>query len=182
MNGVDGWVLLFDFLQKVVTTLDSHPSTLGYEILSEPQVHSSDQWEKIGSFNSLMVNELRKITQKTLAYSMNIPVDLKSPIGLNPTNLAKMAPANKTNVVFKISLYGLPKPDFYQGNKLAIFLRTSKLHKCPCTLVNGIMYCVKHLSRRELKEQLIIELATKSNVALSIVISHVIIRSIIMNE
>jgi hypothetical protein len=131
VNGVDGWVLLFGFLQKVVNTLDSHPSTLGYEILSEPQVHSSDQWEKIGSFNSLMVNELRKITQKTLAYSMNIPVDLKSPIGLNPTNLAKMAPANKTDVVFKISLYGLPKPDSYQGDRLAIFLRTSEITQVP---------------------------------------------------
>ena len=131
VNGLDGWVLLFDFLQKVVNTLDSHPSTLGYEILSEPQVHSSDQWEKIGSFNTLMVNELRKITQKTLAYSMNIPVDLKSPIGLNPTNLAKMAPANKTNVVFKISLYGLPEPDSYQGDRLAIFLRTSEITQVP---------------------------------------------------
>jgi hypothetical protein len=73
-----------------------------------------------------MINELRKITQKTLAYSMNIPVDLKSPIGVNPTNLAEMAPDNKTNVVFKISLYGLPEPDTYQGDRLAIFLRTSE--------------------------------------------------------
>jgi hypothetical protein len=104
---------------------------LGYEILSEPQVHSSDQWEKIGSFNNFMVNELRKITQKTLAYSMNIPVDLKSPIGVNPTNLAEMAPVNKTNVVFKISLYGLPEPDSYQGDRLAIFLRTSELTQVP---------------------------------------------------
>jgi hypothetical protein len=78
-----------------------------------------------------MVNELRKITQKTLAYSMNIPVDLKSPIGVNPTNLAEMAPVNKTNVVFKISLYGLPEPDSYQGDRLAIFLRTSELAQVP---------------------------------------------------
>ena len=131
VNGTDGWVLLYDFLQKIVNTLDRHPSTLGYEILSEPQVHSSDQWEKIGTFNTLMVNELRNLTQKTLVYSMNIPVDLKSPIGLNPTNLASMAPENKTNVVFKISLYGLPKPDTYQGDRLAIFLRTSEIAQVP---------------------------------------------------
>ena len=103
-----------------------------------------------------MVNELRKITQKTLAYSMNIPVDLKSPIGLNPTNLAKMAPANKTNVVFKISLYGLPKPDSYQGDRLAIFLRTSEIAQVPLLLVNGIMYCVRHLSTKRAKEFLIL--------------------------
>jgi Cellulase (glycosyl hydrolase family 5) len=131
VNGADGWVLLYDFLHKIINTLDSHPSTLGYEILSEPQVHSSDQWEKIGIFNTLMVNELRKITDKTLVYSMNIPVDLKSEIGINPTNLAQMAPANKTNVVFKISLYGLPEPDTYQGDRLAIFLRTSEIAQIP---------------------------------------------------
>ena len=130
-NGTDGWTLLLGYLQEIVHAVDSHPSTLGYEILSEPQVHSSDQWEKIGSFNSFMVNELRKITQKTLAYSMNIPVDLKSPIGVNPTNLAEMAPVNKTNVVFKISLYGLPEPDSYQGDRLEIFLRTSELAQVP---------------------------------------------------
>jgi hypothetical protein len=131
VNGADGWVLLYDFLHKIINTLDSHPSTLGYEILSEPQVHSSDQWEKIGIFNTLMVNELRKITDKTLVYSMNIPVDLKSEIGINPTNLAQMAPANKTNVVFKISLYGLPEPDTYQGDRLAIFLKTSEIAQVP---------------------------------------------------
>jgi hypothetical protein len=131
VNGADGWVLLYDFLHKIINTLDSHPSTLGYEILSEPQVHSSDQWEKIGVFNTLMVNELRKMTDKTLVYSMNIPVDLKSEIGINPTNLAQMAPANKTNVVFKISLYGLPEPDTYQGDRLAIFLRTSEIAQIP---------------------------------------------------
>lgn len=131
VNGTDGWLLLLGFLQRVVNAVDSHPSTLGYEVLSEPQVHSPDQWEKIGTFNSFMVNELRKITQKTIAYSMNIPVDLKSPIGVNPTNLAEMAPANKTNVVFKISLYGLPEPDSYQGDRLAIFLRTSEITQVP---------------------------------------------------
>lgn len=131
VNGTDGWVLLLGFLQDIVNAVDSHPSTLGYEILSEPQVHSPDQWEKIGTFNSLMVDELRKITQKTLAYSMNIPVDLKSPIGVNPTNLAEMAPANKANVVFKISLYGLPEPDTYQGDRLAIFMRTSEITQVP---------------------------------------------------
>ena len=131
VNGTDGWFLLLGYLQKIVNAVDSHPSTLGYEILSEPQVHSSDQWEKIGIFNSLMVDELRKITQKTLSYSMNIPVDLKSPIGVNPANLAEMAPANKSNVVFKISLYGLPEPDTYQGDRLAIFMRTSEITQVP---------------------------------------------------
>jgi Cellulase (glycosyl hydrolase family 5) len=130
-NGTDGWTLMSDFLKVIVNTVDGYESTLGYEILSEPQVHSSDQWTKIGAFNNFVVNELRKFTDKTIAYSMNIPVDLKSPIGVNPENLALMAPENKTNVVFKISLYGLPTPDSYQGDRLAVFVETSRLAQVP---------------------------------------------------
>ena len=130
MVRMDGSLLL-DFLKRVVNTVDNHESTLGYELLSEPQVHSSDQWQKIGTFNTFMVNELRKFTDKTISYSMNIPVDLKSPIGVNPENLALMAPGNKTNVIFKISLYGLPTPDTYQGDRLAIFQRASEIAQVP---------------------------------------------------
>jgi hypothetical protein len=124
-------MLMRDFLKDIVRAVDDHDSTLGYEILSEPQVHSPDQWEKIGVFNTFMVNELRQLTDKTIAYSMNIPVDLKSPIGLTPENLAKMSPENKTNIAFKISLYGLPTPDSYQGDRLAVFLQASQLTEIP---------------------------------------------------
>jgi hypothetical protein len=130
-NGNDGWTLLTDFLKKIVTTVDAHPSTIGYEILSEPQVHNVDQWEKIGAFNTLITNELRTLTQKTIAYSMNIPVDLTGPIGVNPENLAKMAPDNKTNVIFKVSLYGLPSPDTYQGDRLNTFIQAGQLAGVP---------------------------------------------------
>ena len=107
-SGVDGWILQASF-KKIVGTVDSHPSTLGYEILSEPQVHSIDQWSKIGTYNTFMVDQLRTLSHKTIAYSMNIPIDLKSPIAVTPQNLAKMAPANKANVIFKISMYGSPR-------------------------------------------------------------------------
>jgi hypothetical protein len=129
-NGTDGWTLQAEFLEKIVKTLDSHKSTLGYEILSEPQVHNADQWEKIGKYNTFIVNELRKFTDKVLAYSMNIPVDLKSPINLTAENLAKMKPQNSTNVVFKISIYGLPTGS-YQQQRLSTFLQASNMTGVP---------------------------------------------------
>ena len=129
-NGTDGWTLQAEFLEKIVKTLDSHKSTLGYEILSEPQVHNADQWEKIGKYNTFIVNELRKLTNKVLAYSMNIPVDLKSPINLTAENLAKMKPQNSTNVVFKISIYGLPTGS-YQQQRLSTFLQASNMTGVP---------------------------------------------------
>ena len=77
-----------------------------------------------------MTDELRKLTSKTIIYSMNIPIDLKSPIKVNPINLAKMTPINKKNVVFKFSLYGVPSGG-YQAQKLDLFLNTSKIAGVP---------------------------------------------------
>jgi hypothetical protein len=93
-QGRDAWISMADFLKKIVTEVDNRSSTLGYEILSEPHVNNVDDWPKIGEFNTFIVGELRNITQKTIAYSMNVPVDLKSPINITPENLAKMAPCS----------------------------------------------------------------------------------------
>jgi hypothetical protein len=130
VNGSDGWTLQLDFLKKIVSITDKHPSTLGYEILSEPQVHSEDQWAKIGKYNTFMTDELRKLTNKTIIYSMNIPIDLKSSINVNAANLAKMTPQNKQNVVFKFSLYGIPN-DGYQSDKLQLFENASRIAGVP---------------------------------------------------
>ena len=130
VNGSDGWTLQLEFLKKIVTITDKHPSTLGYEILSEPQVHSEDQWAKIGKYNTFMTDELRKLTNKTIIYSMNIPIDLKSSINVNAANLAKMTPQNKQNVVFKFSLYGIPC-DGYQSDKLQLFENASRIAGVP---------------------------------------------------
>jgi hypothetical protein len=130
VNGSEGWKLQLDFLTKIVQTVDKHKSTLGYEILSEPQVHEEDQWAKIGKYNSYMTQELRKITNKTIVYSMNIPIDLKSTIGVTAENLAKMVPLDKENVVFKFSLYGIPSAG-YQADKLDLFLNASRLAGVP---------------------------------------------------
>src|SRR6476620_1210650 len=130
VNGSDGWTLQLEFLKNIVSITDKHPSTLGYEILSEPQVHSENQWTKIGKYNTFMTDELRKITNKTIIYSMNIPIDLKSSINVNAANLAKMTPQNKQNVVFKFSLYGIPN-DGYQSDKLQLFENASRIAGVP---------------------------------------------------
>jgi hypothetical protein len=78
-----------------------------------------------------MTNELRNSTQKTIVYSMNVPVDLNSPIDLTPENLAKMAPSNKQNVVFKISVYGVPDRDAYQRERFDTFLQARDLTGVP---------------------------------------------------
>jgi hypothetical protein len=130
-NGNDGWSLLSEFLTKLVETLDSHPSTIGYEILSEPQIHSDDQWEQVGQFNTFMVNELRKVTQKTIAFSQQVPASINAQnIDVIPENQAKMVPANKNNIVFKISLYGV-STDSFQKARLDGLVEAAQLAGVP---------------------------------------------------
>ena len=62
-----------------------------------------------------MVKELRKITQKTLVFSQQIPGSKDSEvIDLTPENIAKMAPEDKNNTLFKFTLYRLPQPGGYR--------------------------------------------------------------------
>ncbi|HEX7178825.1 MAG TPA: hypothetical protein VF220_03800 [Nitrososphaeraceae archaeon] len=129
-NGTDGWQLQANFLKKIVSTVNKYRSTLGYEILSEPQVHNKDQWEKIGKYNTFMTDELRKLTDRAIIYSMNIPIDLKSTIEVTPENMAKMVPKHEENVVFKMSLYGIPT-DNYQSDKIQLFLNASRMAGAP---------------------------------------------------
>jgi len=130
-NGTDGWLLQAQFLKNIIKSVDSHPSTLGYEFLSEPQIHSVDEWTKINKYNTFMVDTLRTVTKKDLIISMTIPVDLKSPIGVTSENLAKMIPSNQTGIVFKFSLYGLPSANSYQEQRLNIFVNTGKIAHVP---------------------------------------------------
>ena len=130
-DGNDGWILLAGFLTNLVNALDSHTSTLGYEILSEPQIHSDDQWEKVGQFNTFMVNELRKVTQKTIAFSQQVPASINAQnIDVTPENQAKMVPANKNTVVFKISLYGV-STDPFQEARLDGLVEAAQLARVP---------------------------------------------------
>src|SRR5215203_5343277 len=132
-EGNDGWTSQANFLKRIIQEIDKHPSTLGYEILNEPQIHNDNQWSKVGKYNTFMVDELRKVTEKTIAYSQQIPTSLEnSAISMTPKNIAKMAPTNnKTNIVFKFTIYGEPVPNTYQGNRFSIFVQAGKLAGIP---------------------------------------------------
>jgi hypothetical protein len=131
-DGTDGWNHMAEFLKKIVNTVDNHPSTLGYEILNEPQIHSDKQWKKVGEFNTFMVKELRKITQKTIVFSQQIPGSKDSEvIDLTPENIAKMAPEDKNNTIFKFTLYRLPEPGGYHEERFNTYLAAGEISEIP---------------------------------------------------
>jgi len=130
-NGADGWTLQAEFLKNIVNAVDKHKSTLGYEILNEPHVRSADQWEKVGKYNSFMTDELRNVTNKTIFYDRQVPADLYGPVNATPENMAKMAPANKDNVVFKSTLYGVPFPKSFAEDRLNAYVKAAELAGVP---------------------------------------------------
>jgi hypothetical protein len=130
-NKIDGWSLQANFFKTIVKLLDNHNSTLGYEILNEPQIFSQDQWSKIGKYYKNMRDELRNQTNKTIVIDMTIPITFKdSPINLTSENMAKIIPKDR-NSIFKISLYGIPKDNNYQEKKLELLLNVSNIAKIP---------------------------------------------------
>jgi len=126
-EGNSGWDLQATFLRHVTKVVDRFKSTLGYEILNEPQVHRSDQWAKVGKYNTFITNTLRQVTNKTLVYSMNIPVQPHA----SPNDVAMMTPKNKENMIFKFTIYDAPKPGSFEGNKLASMLKVAKTANVP---------------------------------------------------
>ncbi len=132
-EGRDGWDLQAQFLEKIVSVVDDHPSTLGYEILNEPQIHSEDEWQKIGTYNTFMTKELRSVTDKTIFFSMQIPVNFSSDdeVITTPENLAKMVPEDKNNTVFKVTTYGIPYQTGYQGKKFDAFMQAADIAGVP---------------------------------------------------
>lgn len=130
-DGNDGWALQVEFLKQIVNMVDDHNSTLGYEILNEPHVNDISQWVKIGRYNTFMVDELRGLTQKPIFFDRQVPSELDGPIGANPENMAKMAPANKENVIFKATIFGLPSNGSYAEARLHYYAKAAEIAGVP---------------------------------------------------
>jgi Cellulase (glycosyl hydrolase family 5) len=130
-DGNDGWTLQADFMKKIVNVVDKHPSTLGYEIINEPHVYSIDSWQKVGNYNSFITNQLRTVTQKTILFDRQASPGIGGPEGITAENMAKMAPSNKTNVVFKATLFGSPQPGTIPGERFDLYVKTAQIAGVP---------------------------------------------------
>lgn len=147
--GVDGWTLQADFLKAIVNAVDGHPSTLGYELLNEPRLYSIDQWEKVGNYNTFLTDELRKVTQKLIVYDRQATPDLDGDIGITPQNMAKMAPDNRENVLFKATLFGLPEPGTIFEKRMNYYIRAAELAGVPLCFCE---YNIKQYANEEIDD------------------------------
>jgi hypothetical protein len=64
VDGKDGWDTQFDYLEKIVKRVKDNKSTLGFEILNEPQVHRWNDFKIVGNYHKYILEKLASITDK----------------------------------------------------------------------------------------------------------------------
>lgn len=101
----DGWDLQKEFLKKIIIGLADRYSTVGFEILNEPQVFRGSDYKKISEYNDFMIKALDEYTQKPLFFSYAYSNNIQS-IGL-PWRQAKINPSVKTKnpLIFDVHPY-----------------------------------------------------------------------------
>jgi hypothetical protein len=107
VDGVDGWDAQLDYLKNIVKLLKDRKSTMGFEILNEPEVFRRQDYCKVGNYHEYMVNELRKITDKPLFFSWV----LSHTIIDNPFLQTKVAPVTRSNIIYDGHAY---PPSFFR--------------------------------------------------------------------
>jgi hypothetical protein len=65
IRGKDGWDAQLEFLEGVIKRLKDKNSTLGFEILDEPQVFRQVDFRKVGNYHDHIIKNISAITDKT---------------------------------------------------------------------------------------------------------------------
>jgi len=68
IRGKDGWDAQLEFLEGVIKRLKDKNSTLGFEILNEPQVFRQVDFRKVGNYHDHIIKNISAITDKTLFF------------------------------------------------------------------------------------------------------------------
>ncbi len=101
----DGWELQRDLLRAVVNKLNNKKSTLGFEILNEPQVFRRSDFKKVSEYHDFMIANLEKDTKKPFHISYVYSNSIRS-IGL-PWRQSKIRPKiqTKNEIIFDVHPY-----------------------------------------------------------------------------
>jgi hypothetical protein len=97
-NGTTGWQAEWlDFWVPVLRTVDSHISTLGYEIMNEPHP-DGEPLRDLQKFNQFMANDLQSSTGKTIVF-------MGPYVSLVPSSDIEVAPKHIANLVMDAHCY-----------------------------------------------------------------------------
>jgi hypothetical protein len=122
VNGRSVWDVQADFFAKVIGRVDKYNSVTGYEILNEPHLFASSQYEKLGDYHTYMAKKIRSMTDKKIVF------DRETARGFTrePSSEYKIVPRGVSGIVYGPHLYAVPSAGTQGDKQLANFAQWSK--------------------------------------------------------
>ncbi len=116
------WDLQAEFFSKVIDKVDVYKSVAGYEILNEPHLYDSSQYEKLGNYHTYMAGVIRDATDKKIFF------DRETTRGFprQPSLEYKIVPRGVSDLVYAPHLYSVPMPGSQAEKQLDNFYQWSE--------------------------------------------------------
>ncbi|MGI0015571.1 MAG: glycoside hydrolase family 5 protein, partial [Nitrososphaera sp.] len=121
VNGTKVWDVQSNFMKAVIDRVDHYGSVSGYEILNEPHLFDSTQYDKLGNYHTYMAKEIREVTDKKIFF------DRETTRGF-PRIASyewKIVPRGVDNLVYQPHLYSVPTAGSGAEKQLDNFARWS---------------------------------------------------------
>ena len=106
INGKSVWDVQADFFKLVIAKVDKYSSVAGYEILNEPHLFDSTQYEKLGNYNTYMAKQIRGVSDKKIFFDRETTRGFSREPSLEP----KIFPKGVTGLVYAPHMYTIPYP------------------------------------------------------------------------
>lgn len=105
-EGKSGWDAQLDYFKSIIKIVNHKKSTIGFEMLNEPQVFRQGDFKNVGSYHNYILRNLNTITDKILFLCYTNSASFNA-INL-PTEQARTVPSNsnlKKKIIFDVHPY-----------------------------------------------------------------------------
>jgi hypothetical protein len=121
VGGETIWDVQLDFLKVIINKVDKYDNVIGYEILNEPHLFDSSQYDDLGAYHTYMAKGMREVTDKKIIF------DRETTRGFQriPALEYKIVPQNVSGLVYTPHLYTTPFSGTQAENQIANFKKWS---------------------------------------------------------
>ena len=117
IDGKSVWDVQASFLSKIISQVDNYGSVAGYEILNEPHLFDSSQYEKLGNYHTYMAKKIRESTDKKILFDRETARGFQR----EPLSEYKIVPREVSGLVYSPHLYSVPVPGSNAEKQLSNF-------------------------------------------------------------
>lgn len=123
ISGSSVWDVQADFVKTIIARVDGYDSVAGYEILNEPHLFASEQYDLLGNYHTYMAEKIREVTGKKIFF------DRENTWGFprEPSSEPKINPQGVTNIVYAPHLYAIPTSGSQAEKQIQNFKTWSQL-------------------------------------------------------